>query len=110
MIVQASITKKLLLASLTAAALTLSACADKDAATTEGDPTVDPQTEIEQEATGVDDVEQVTDDVNSVDISEDPLAVDPAMAEDDMSIVTTDEIADSEIMDGSAEEEHVSTY
>ena len=110
MIIQASTTKKLLLASLAAAALTLSACADKDSATSDDDPMLDAQTEVEQEATGVDDVEQVTDDVNSVDISDDPLVVDPMVAEDDMSIVTVDEIADADIMDGSAEQENISTY
>ena len=108
MIIQASVTKNLLLSSLAAAALTLSACADKEAATTEADSTVDPQTEIEQEATGVDDVEQVTDDVNSA-VVDDSLAVDPALAEDDMSVVTADEIDDSEVMDGTEEEEHIST-
>lgn len=119
MLTQISSIKKLLLASIAASALLLSACADKGAATTEEDPVADPQTEIEQEATGVNDVEQVTEDVNSADTSEDPLVVDPMVAESDATIVTTDELAtgeqgvvidDSEIIDGTEKEEHVSTY
>lgn len=120
MLTQISSIKKLLLASIAASALLLSACADKGAATTEEDPVADPQTEIEQEATGVNDVKQVTEDVNSADTSEDPLVVDPMVAEKtDATIVTTDELAageqgvvvdDSKIMDGTGKEEHVSTY
>ncbi len=118
MLTQISSIKKLLLASIAASALLLSACADKGAATTEEDPVADPQTEIEQEATGVNDVEQVTEDVNSA-VVDDSLTVDPVVAETDATIVTTDELAageqgvvvdDSEIMDGTGKEEHVSTY
>lgn len=111
MTIQVTTTKKLLLASLATIALTLSACADPDSATTQDDvdAIADPQTEIEQEATGVDDVAQATENVNSADISDEPMAVD-ATAEDDIAVVTADEVADADIMDGSAEEEHVSTY
>ena len=121
MITQLSIVKKLLMTSLAVAALTLSACADKDAMTTEGDATGDAQTEVEQQATGVDDVEQVADDVNSTVTSDDPLVNDSASAEANDSMVSADELAtndgtevtvidETEILDGSETEEHVSTY
>lgn len=111
MVTQVSVTKKLLLASIAAAALAVSACADPESATTQDDvdAAADPQTAIEQEATGVDDVEQVEEDVNSA-VVDDSLAVDPALAENDPTVVTTEEIADSEILDGTETEEHVSTY
>lgn len=111
MLTQMSLIKKLSLASLAAAALTLSACADPDSATTEDDvtPVADPQTQVEQEATGVDDVEQVEEDVESANI-DDALVVDPALAEDDATIVTTEEIADADIIDGTEKEENISTY
>lgn len=102
--------KKWLFSSLAVAALALGACSDKGAATTEEDPTLDAQTQVEQEATGVDDVVQVTEDVNSADISDDPLVNDDvavATADDDVAVATAD---DSEVLDGSESEEHVSTY
>lgn len=106
MIMQISLLKKLSLALVAAAALTLSACADPDSATTQDDvdPVADPQTEIEQEATGVSDVEQVTEGVDSAEV-EGSLVVDPVVAEDDAAIITTDEV-----LDGTESEEHVSTY
>lgn len=112
MVAQVSLIKKLLLASVAAAALTLSACADPDSATTQDDvdAVADPQTQIEQEATSVDDVVQVEEDINSVETDEDPMAVDPVVAEGDATIVTTDEVADADMLDGTESEEHVSTY
>lgn len=86
--------KKWLFSSLAVAALALGACSDKGAATTEDDPTLDAQTQVEQEATGVDDAVQVNDDV----------AV--ATADDDVAVATAD---DSEVLDGSESEEHIST-
>ncbi len=120
MATQVSLTKKLLLALVAAAALTLSACADPDSATTQDDvdAVADPQTQIEQEATSVDDVAQVEEDVNSA-VVDDSLAVDPAVAENDATIVTTDEVGmaddvnivdDSEILDGTETQEDISTY
>lgn len=97
-------------AALAACVLTLSACADKGAKTSEEDPKEDAQTEIEQEATDVDDVEQVNTNVNSADTSNDPLVNDDvavASADDDVAVAGVD---DSEIMDGTGQEEHVSTY
>lgn len=81
-------TYKLGLAAVAALAVTLSACSDKGAATTEDDPTLDAQTQVEQEATGVDDV-----------------AV--ASADDDVAVATVD---DADVLDGSESEEHISTY
>ncbi|MGM8870142.1 hypothetical protein ACS8E3_00455 [Psychrobacter sp. 2Y5] len=103
-------TYKLGLCAAAAFTLTLSACSDKGAATTEEDPTLDPQTQVEQEATGVDDVAQVTEGVNSADISDDPMVNDDvavASADDDIAIATVD---DADVLDGSESEEHVSTY
>ena len=107
--------KALLCATLSAAVLTISACADKGSATTEDDPTVDAQTEIEQEATGVDDVEQITEGVNSANTSADP-AVNDSMPKDSDADMAADDgvivegVDDSEILDGRESEEHVSTY
>ena len=100
-----------LFAALAASALTLSACEDKGSNTSEDDPNYDAQTEVEQEATSVDEVEQVTEGVNSADISDDPLVNDDvamATADDDVAIATSAD--DSEVLDGSESEEHVSTY
>ncbi|SNT71452.1 hypothetical protein [Psychrobacter sp. LV10R520-6] len=101
-ITQPSISRKWLYMSLAAAALTLSACADKGAATTEEDPSVDAQSTVEQQATGV----------ASADTSNEPMSNEP-MVNDDIGIATADEgvaIDDSEVLDGSEQEEHVSTY
>lgn len=102
-----------LLAALAASALSLSACADKEKPLDEPeamDTIDDAQTPVEQEATGVDDVEQVAEGVNSADTSDDPLVNDNvaiATADDDVAIATAD---DSEVLDGSESEEHISTY
>lgn len=112
MLTQISPLKKLLLVSLAAAGLSLSACADSAPEIDEPEAmeTVDDaQTPIEQEAISVDDVEQVTEDIDSANI-DDALVVDPAVADNDATIVTTDEIADAEMLDGTETEESVSTY
>lgn len=99
-----------LCATFAASALTLGACSDQGAATTEEDPAMDPQTQVEQEATGVDDVEQVAESVNSADTSDDPLVDDDvavASADEEVAVATAD---DAEVIDGSESEEHVSTY
>ncbi len=96
-----------LFAALAVSALTLGACEDKGSKTSEDDPNYDVQTEIEQEATGVDEVEQVTEGVNSTGISDDPLVNDDVATDDDVATATVD---DSEVLDGSESEEHVSTY
>lgn len=123
MITSLPIAKKLLMATLAVAALTLSACADKEAATTEADTTADAQTAIEQEATGVSDVEQGTKSVNST-VTADDASVNgsvSAEAEADDNKATVDQLGteegteantidDSEILDGSETQEHVSSY
>lgn len=91
-------------ASLTAAALILGGCADKDSATSADDPNADVQTAIEQEATGVDDAATADDVVVTDDV---------AVATDDVAVVTDDvavATAEDEVLDGSESEEHVSTY
>lgn len=107
--------KALLCATLSAAVLTISACADKGSATTEDDPTVDAQTEIEQEATGVDEVEQTSTNVNSTDGVDDALVNDSMPKDNDADMaadngVIVEGVDDSEVLDGSETEEHVSTY
>ena len=106
-----------LLAGLAASTLALAACSDKGAATTEDDPVADPQTQVEQEATGVDDVEQVTEDIESTETSNDPLVNKVPGAEADDSMLEADELGaddatmdDAEVLDGSESEEHISTY
>lgn len=105
---QKSTPKLWLLATFAASTLLLSACEDKGSKTSENDPTYDAQTEIEQEATGVDDVAQVNENVNSVAI-DDPLVNDEVAVagDDDIGIATVD---DSEVLDGSESSEHISTY
>lgn len=106
-------TYKLGLAAVAALAVTLSACAEQEKSLEEPDAmqTVDDaQTQVEQEATGVDDVAQVTEGVNSADISDDPMVDDDvavASADDDVAVATVD---DADVLDGSESEEHVSTY
>ncbi|MBU5616767.1 hypothetical protein KPY62_06605 [Psychrobacter sp. TAE2020] len=121
MITSLPIAKKLLMTALAVAALTLSACADKEAATGEADITADAQTAIEQEATGVSDVEQGTKAVNSTVTVDDPSVNGSASAEADDNKATVDELGtedgiegntidDSEVLEGSETQEHVSTY
>lgn len=121
MITSLPIAKKLLMATLAVAALTLSACADKEAATTDADTTADAQTAIEQEATGVSDVEQGTKSVNSTVTADDASVNGSVSAEADDNKATVDQLGteegteantidDSEILDGSETQEHVSSY
>jgi len=111
-------TYKLGLAAVAALAVTLGACAEQEKSLEEPDAmqTVDDaQTQVEQEATGVDDVAQVTEGVNSADISDDPMVDDDvvgddvavASADNDVAVATVD---DADVLDGSESEEHVSTY
>ena len=103
--------KKWLCLSVVAAALSLGACADKGAATTEDDPTEDAQTSVEQEASGVASANDpsMNDDVA---VASD---TDSAMAGDDVAVASADGtvvegVDDAEMLDGSETEEHVSTY
>lgn len=93
-----------LYASLTAAALVLGGCADKDSATSADDPNADIQTPIEQEATGVDNA-------NAPNSPNDPASSsannDVAIATDDVGVATAD---DAEVLEGTESEEHISTY
>ena len=105
--VQKPIHKKWLYVSL-AAALMLGACAD-DSAMNENETAVDAQASVEQDATGVasDDVAVASDDMASetnTDMMNDDVAV--AEANDGTAVG----IDDSEILDGTESEEHVSTY
>ncbi len=122
---QKSNQKKWVFASLAAAALTLSACADKDAATTQDDPTVDAQTPVEQEASGVDSANGTTDEMGSTrgevaslegNSSDEVTTTGNAAAEtltnEDIGVAdsTATGIDDADIIDGSESEEHISTY
>lgn len=96
--------KKWLYATLAAATLTLGACADKEAATVEDGTASDAQSEVEQGAIDVSTAEGATE--NDVAVAS---ADDEAMAvgnNDDVAVAT----ADDEMLDGSEQEEHVSTY
>ena len=93
---------------LVAAALTLSACGKKDEAPMEAESPVDAQTAVEDEASGVatagdSGVATAGDDV-AVASANDGVAVD---ANDDVAVATAD---DSEVLDGTEDSEHVSTY
>ena len=90
-----------LCATLSAVALTVSACGKKDDAPVQTEPTVDAQTAVEDSATGV-----AT--ANSADGIAVASADDKVVSNnDDVAIATAD---DAEILDGSESEEHVSTY
>lgn len=96
--------KKWLYATLAAAALTLSACADKEAATVEDGTASDAQSEVEQSATGVSTADKsIENDVAIATADNDAMAVG---SDDDVAVAT----ADDEVLDGSEQEEHVSTY
>lgn len=95
--------KKWLYVTLAAATLTLSACADKEAATAEDAPAYDAQSEVEQSATGVSTAEGATKNDVAVASADDAMAVGN---NDDVAVAT----ADDDVLDGSEEEEHVSTY
>ena len=103
--------KTWLYASLAAAALTLGACADKEPAATEDEMVVDAQTSVEQEATGVANADAPNDPMASEDVA---VASDDMMNEDVAVASAEDGVAvgidDSEMLDGSESEEHVSTY
>ncbi|TXD97197.1 hypothetical protein ES754_08665 [Psychrobacter frigidicola] len=94
--------KKWLLVTLAAAALTLSACGKKDDSALQSEPGVDAQTSVEQEATGV---ATANDDVAVASANDGMASAD--MTNDDVAVATAD---DSEIIDGTESEEHVSTY
>lgn len=101
--------KKLLLITLATAALTLSACGKKDTPVTEGEPAVDAQTSAEQVETGVASADDV-----AVASADEGLAVDTDadLMDSDVGVASADDVAvdDSEVMDGSETEEHISTY
>lgn len=107
--------KKWLYASLAAAALTLGACADNEAPMGENETAMDAQAEVEQGATSVasndtmanDDVAVASDDMAS-DANTDMMNDDVAVAEADDGVAVG--VDDSEMLDGSESEEHVSTY
>lgn len=116
--------KKWLYASLAAAALTLGACADKEAAMTEDETAVDAQTEVEQGATGVASADTVNESVTAEPMAGEDVAVaSDNMTSDESSDMMNDDVAtaqandgvavgtdDSEMLDGTESEEHVSTY
>lgn len=102
--------KHWLYVSLAAVALTLGACADKEPVATEDEVNIDAQTSVEQEAIGVTDADTVNDPMDSDGVavaSEDTMNDDVAVASAEDGIADVD---DSEILDGSESEEHVSTY
>ena len=104
--------KKWWCATLAAAALTLGACADKEAPMTEAEPAADAQTPVEQAGTGVASADTATatanDDVAIASANE-GVATDSStdMPTDDVGIATAD---DSEMLDGTKTEEQASTY
>lgn len=100
---------------LAAAALTLGACADKEASMT--DANVDAQTPVEQQATGVAGADMSNDTManDDVAVATDGMAADhnADMMNDDVATASADDgvaVDDSDMLDGSEQEEHVSTY
>lgn len=96
--------KKWLYATLAAATLTLGACADKEATTAEDSTATDAQAEVEQGATDVSTADKATEDDVAVASADDNAMV--VGNNDDVAVAT----ADDDVLDGSEEEEHVSTY
>ena len=105
MVIKNSSSKKSwLTVGLVAAALTLGACGKKDEAPMETDSSVDAQTTVEDEATGV---ATASDDVAVASANEgstDDVAV--ASANDEVTVGADDK----EVLDGTEDSEHVSTY
>ncbi|MGP4973586.1 hypothetical protein ACTXIP_08030 [Psychrobacter alimentarius] len=105
MVIKNSSSKKSwLTVGLVAAALTLGACGKKDEAPMETDSSVDAQTTVEDEATGV---ATASDDVAVASANEgstDDMAV--ASANDEVTVGADDK----EMLDGTEDSEHVSTY
>ena len=95
-----TIHKKLIFATLAAAVLTMSACGKKDASVTESESAVDAQASVEQQGSAT-----AHDEVAVASANEGIATTD--MPNDDVAVATAD---DSEVMDGSESEEHVSTY
>lgn len=95
--------KKWLMVILAAAALTLSACGKKDAPPMETEPTVDAQTQVEQEATGV---AMANDDVAVASADNDTAIANDGMTttdniNDDVAVATAE---DTVIIDGTENE------
>lgn len=128
-----SLSKKAMFVPMLASALLLGACADKEAATNDAAPadtTVDAQAPVEQAATDVDttattDIDPATTDVAGTDTAQDgdlvdieqqdmpttDVATDGAVVETP-DAVTTDDVGSSNgdtVLDGTEQEEHVST-
>ena len=95
--------KKLLFVTLAAAVLTLSACGKKETPVTEGEPAVDAQASVEQQGTA--EAAAVHDDIAVASANEGVATTDMPNGDAGVSAVN-----DSEVMDGSKTEEHVSTY
>lgn len=105
--------KKWLYASVAASALALSACADNETPAIEDETAMDAQVEVEQGATNVDDDTAMAASEDTAYASDDMPSEDSDMMNDDVAVATAgeSEVADdSEILDGSESEEHVSTY
>ena len=92
--------KKWLMITLAAAALTLSACGKKDEPVAEGDLAVDAQASVEQQGSA-----SAQDDVAVASANDGMATADGAT--DDVAVATAD---DTEVMDGTETEEHISTY
>ncbi len=110
-----AIEKNWLTVGLVAAALTLSACGKKDEAPMETDTTVDAQTAVEDNATGVatagDDVAVASADTTNASTTDDvAVASADGTAMGTTADVVTADTTDDEILDGTEESEHVSTY
>lgn len=105
MVIKNSSSKKSwLTVGLVAAALTLGACGKKDEAPMETDSSVDAQTTVEDEANGV---ATASDDVavaSANEASTDDVAM--ASANDEVTVGADDK----EMLDGTEDSEHVSTY
>ena len=101
--------KNWLTVGLVAAALSISACGKKDEAPMDVEPTVDAQTAVEDEATGVATAGN-NDDVAVASANDSAANTNESMVvgeNDDVAVATADE---AEVLDGTESEEHVSTY
>lgn len=111
-IANSTVKKNWLTVGLVAAALTLSACdTSDDDVLTITDPVTDAQTPVEREAIGIDGVDVASADDDVAVASADGVAV----SDDDVAVATIDDVEvatidDSEMLDGTEESEHISTY
>lgn len=114
-----SLSKKVMFVPMLASALLLGACSDREAANEnaqvdpQADSQVDAQTPVEQSATDMAPEGTATSDGELVDIEQQEMPSDDVATAEAADIQTDDEMGSADgdtVLDGTEQEEHVSTY